>query len=124
MPPKLFSFTHFPKNTSATPLESHTLKTKDLKPFRFTHLQKSGGGSLRLATVVTPSEPAIFAGDEGSQRSESREPRPANHNSPVTNAESLRLSHLTSTLTKNASVSALTSTLTKKKELKSLKINI
>ena len=44
MPPKLFSFTHFPKNTPATPLESHSFKTKDLKPFRFTHLQESGGG--------------------------------------------------------------------------------
>src|SRR5712692_5197374 len=75
--PKLFSFTHFPKNTSATLLESHTFKTKDLKPFRFTHLQKSGGGSPHLATVVTPSEPAIFAGDEGSRRSESRGPQPA-----------------------------------------------
>jgi hypothetical protein len=28
---KLFSFTHFRKNTSATPLVSHTFKTKDLK---------------------------------------------------------------------------------------------
>ncbi len=44
MPPKLFRFTHFPKNTSATPLVSHTFKTKDLKPFRFTHFQKKGGG--------------------------------------------------------------------------------
>src|SRR5712691_8669754 len=107
MPPKLFSFTHFPKNTSATPLESHTFKTKDLKPFRFTHLQESGGGSPHLATVVTPSEPAIFAGDEGSRRSENREPQPANHKSPVTNTESLRVSLLTSTLTKNASASPL-----------------
>ena len=44
MPPKAFRFTHFPKNTSANPLESHTFKTKDLKPFRFIHFQKSGGG--------------------------------------------------------------------------------
>src|SRR5712664_1659733 len=43
--PKLFTFTHFPKNTSANPLVSHTFKTKDLKPFRFTHFQKSGGGT-------------------------------------------------------------------------------
>src|SRR5713226_6370401 len=83
---KSLRFTHFPKNTSATPLESHTFKTKDLKPFRFTHFQKSGGGYPHLATVVIPlalrvaegSEPAIFAGDEGSRRSESREPQPAN----------------------------------------------
>src|SRR5947209_6663986 len=45
MPPKLFSFTHFTRNASANPLESHTFKTKNLKPFRFTHLQKSGGGT-------------------------------------------------------------------------------
>ena len=48
MAPKLFRFTHFPKNTSATSLESHTFKTKDLKPFRFTHLQKKGGGGSYL----------------------------------------------------------------------------
>ena len=47
MPPKLFRFTHFPKNTSATSLESHTFKTKDLKPFRFIHFQERvvGGGA-------------------------------------------------------------------------------
>jgi len=123
MPPKLFSFTHFPKNTSATPLESHTLKTKDLKPFRFTHLQKSGGGSPHLATVVIPSEPAVFAGDEGSQRSESREPQPANHNSPVANAELLRLSHLTSTLTNFAPATPLESALTSKRAAKSFTSN-
>src|SRR5713101_3624903 len=123
MPPKLFSFTHFPKNTSATPLESHTLKTKDLKPFPFTHLQKSGGGSLRLATAVIPSEPAISAGDEGSQRSERREPQPANHESPVTNHEFLRLSHSTSTLTRFASASPLDSALTSKRAAKSFTCN-
>src|SRR5260370_16839710 len=101
MPPKLFSFTHFRKNASATPLVSHTFKTKDLKPFRFTHLQKKGGGSLRRAAVVIPSEPEILAGDEGSQRSERREPQSANHLSPVypevgrtTNPKSLCLSPL------------------------------
>ena len=123
MPPKLFSFTHFPKNTPATPLESRTFKTKDLKPFRFTHLQKSGGGSLRLATAVIPSEPAISAGDEGSQRSERREPQPANHESPVTNHEFLRLSHSTSTLTRFASASPLDSALTSKRAAKSFTCN-
>src|SRR5260370_30331237 len=116
------SFTHFPKNASATPLESHTFKTKDLKPFRFTHLQKSGGGSPHLATVVAPREPAIFAADEGS-RSESREPQPAKHKSPVTNHESLRLTPLTSTLTKNASASPLDSALTSKRAAKSFTSN-
>ena len=38
-----FRFTHFRENASANPLESHTFKTKDLKPFRFTHFQKKVG---------------------------------------------------------------------------------
>ncbi len=41
---KFFRMTHFRKNASATPLVSHTFKTKDLKPFRFTHFQKKGWG--------------------------------------------------------------------------------
>src|SRR5713101_1898511 len=40
---KAFRLIHFRKNASANPLESHTFKTKDLKPFRFTHLQKKVG---------------------------------------------------------------------------------
>src|SRR5712692_2829634 len=51
MTPNLFSFTHFRKNASATPLVSHTFKTKDLKPFRFTHLQKKGGGWVPLSNI-------------------------------------------------------------------------
>src|SRR5712692_2577547 len=39
-----FRLTHFPKNASANPLVSHSFKTKDLKPFRFIHFQKKGGG--------------------------------------------------------------------------------
>src|SRR5713101_8920683 len=120
---KPFRLIHFRKNASANPLESHTFKTKDLKPFRFTHFQKSGGGSPHLAMVVIPSEPTIFAGHEGSQRSESREPQPANHKSPVTNAELLRLSHLTSTLTNFASASPLDSALTLKRASKSFTSN-
>src|SRR2546427_12736481 len=38
-----FRFTHFCKNASANPLESHSFKTKDLKPFRFIHFQKKVG---------------------------------------------------------------------------------
>src|SRR5438445_1987098 len=45
-PCKSFSFTHFRKNTPATPLVSHTFKTKDLKPFRFTHFQNKVGVGL------------------------------------------------------------------------------
>src|SRR5712691_10576917 len=53
--PNSFRFTHFRKNVSATPLVSHTFKTKDLKPFRFTHFQKKVGGipafDSQLSTV-------------------------------------------------------------------------
>src|SRR5947209_14082282 len=69
MPPKLFSFTHFRKNASATPLVSHTFKTKDLKPFRFTHFQKKGGGrgvlsnlqphTSNLCSPLTPLDSAL-----------------------------------------------------------------
>src|SRR5713226_372138 len=58
MPPKLFRFIHFAKNASATPLVSHTFKTKDLKPFRFTHFQKKGGGPFRIhQSPVTTQKP-------------------------------------------------------------------
>src|SRR2546422_5562751 len=40
---KPFRLIQFRKNVSTNSLESHTFKTKDLKPFRFTHLQKSAG---------------------------------------------------------------------------------
>src|SRR5712691_9197937 len=102
MPPKLFSFTHFRKNAPANPLESHSFKTKDLKPFRFIHFQKSGGGSPFIlsqpkgtchadATLLSKSRPA----ETGHLLSA------ANHESQITNHQSLRISRLTSTLTKN-----------------------
>src|SRR5712692_1352605 len=43
-PVNSFRLTHFRKNASASPLESHSFKTKDLKPFRFIHFQKKEGG--------------------------------------------------------------------------------
>jgi hypothetical protein len=46
-----FRLIQFRKNASATPLESHTFKTKDLKPFRFTHFQKKGGGLVSLSNI-------------------------------------------------------------------------
>src|SRR5713226_7150459 len=52
-----FRLIHFRKNASANPLVSHTFKTKDLKPFRFTHFQKKGGGrgaSISLSKVAFP----------------------------------------------------------------------
>src|SRR5713226_1749774 len=39
-----FRFTHFRKNASANPLDSHTFTTKDLKCPRIIHFQKSGRG--------------------------------------------------------------------------------
>ena len=38
-----FRMIYFRKNASATPLDSYTFKTKDLKPFRLIYLQKTGG---------------------------------------------------------------------------------
>src|SRR5712692_6356834 len=35
----------FRKNASVSPLESHSFKTNDLKPFRFIHFRKKGGGA-------------------------------------------------------------------------------
>src|SRR6266436_5734496 len=59
-----FSFTHFRKNASASPLESHTFKTKDLKCPVFTHFQKKGGGH---PTVKSEEE----AGKKETQRRQS-----------------------------------------------------
>src|SRR5713101_4832925 len=56
---KLFSFTHFRKNASATPLVSHTFKTKDLKPFRFTHFQKKVGGDAPFASPDSIGKGAV-----------------------------------------------------------------
>jgi hypothetical protein len=53
---KPFRLIQFRKNASATPLVSHTFETKDLKPFRFIHLQKKvGGGVVRRPCSVGPS---------------------------------------------------------------------
>ena len=59
MLPKLFSFTHFRKNASASPFVSHTFKTKDLKPFRITHFQKKGGGGRLPHQVPLPHLPPL-----------------------------------------------------------------
>src|SRR5712691_5625956 len=40
-----FRITYICKNASVNPYGSHTSKTKDLKLFRITYLQKKGGGS-------------------------------------------------------------------------------
>jgi hypothetical protein len=56
-----FRLIQFRKNASANPLESHTFKTKDLKPFRFTHFQKSGGGGERFLRGPICSARAFLA---------------------------------------------------------------
>src|SRR5260370_22056347 len=75
MPPKPFSFTQFAENALANPLDSHTFKTKDLKPFRFTHLQKKVGGGVRVTGArqekCVPgrgSGPQILASRAGAQQ--------------------------------------------------------
>ncbi len=132
MSAKRFSFTLLSKNASANHLESHSCKNKGLKVPCFHTLTKNIGGQgamrrlrvpipsgrgVRLGDSVIPlarrhegSEPAILASDEGSQCSAGREPQSVNRESPVTNHEPLRLSPLTSTLTKT-------------KDLKSFNIN-
>src|SRR3989475_7960983 len=77
-PPNSFRLTHFRKNASASPLESHTFKTKDLKPFRFIHFQKKGGGPA--SSTSFPSS-ASFA-------SSGQRTRVTNHQSPITIATS------------------------------------
>ena len=89
-------------------------------PCFHTLTKKGVGEGVRPGDTVIPSEPAILAGDEGSQCSEGCKPQSANPESLVTNHESLRLSRLTSTLTNFASATPLTSTLTKNKGLKVL----
>src|SRR5260370_26022458 len=46
-----FRLIQFCKNASVSPLVSHSFKTKDLKPFRFTHFQKKGGGWVPLSNL-------------------------------------------------------------------------
>src|SRR2546422_230705 len=46
----------------ASPLESHTFKTKDLKPFRFIHFQKKEGGPPSCAPqlILRLTEPCAI----------------------------------------------------------------
>src|SRR5260370_25179259 len=112
MLPKLFSFTHFTRNASANPLESHSFKTKDLKPFRFIHFQKKGGG---LPLILSPPNGKCQANATLLSKSRPAETRhllsPPNHGSQITNHQPLRITRLTSTLTKYPPASPLTSTL-------------
>ena len=58
-----FRLIHFRKNVSANPLVSHTFKTKDLKPFRFTHFQKKGRGWVPFSNIQPQTDqPTIRPG--------------------------------------------------------------
>src|SRR5437899_1559290 len=46
-----FRITYICKNAPANPYGSHISKTNDLKPFRFTHFQKSGRGRAPLSNL-------------------------------------------------------------------------
>src|SRR5260370_4141764 len=97
--PNSFRMTHFCKNASANPLDSHTFKTKDLKPFRITYLQKNGGvappfstghparpeNSWQRLVRSMPVAAAIIAGDSGLsvQLPTSALEPPRRHESPV-----------------------------------------
>jgi hypothetical protein len=97
---KLFSFTLLSKNAPANHLESHSCKNKGLKvPCFHTLTEKGVGQGVRPGDTVIPSEPAILAGDEGSQCSEGHEPQSANHGSLVTDHGSRCLTPLDSALT-------------------------
>src|SRR5258708_2402036 len=52
-----FRLIQFRKNASVSPLVSHSFKTKDLKPFRFIHFQKKGGGAPD--SVVQPQRAVL-----------------------------------------------------------------
>ncbi len=96
----LFRFTFLSKNASVNYLESHSCKNKGLKVPCFHTLTKNiRGRGAHPGNAVIPSEPAILAGDEGSQCSEGCRPQSANHESLVTNHESLPLTPLDSALT-------------------------
>src|SRR5712691_3518277 len=86
-----FRLIHFRKNASANPLDSHTFKTKDLKPFRFTHFQKKVGGTPCFPPDAHLQSPVYPEAGR------------------VTNHKSLRLSPLISALTSKRAAKSFTS---------------
>src|SRR5713101_7263892 len=108
-----FRLIQFRKNASANPLESHTFKTKDLKPFRFTHFQKKGRGWVPLSNIQPQTDhPTRMV--VPSERSEPRD---------LLSSICSPLTPFASTLTKNASASPLDSALTSKRASKSFTSN-
>src|SRR6266849_3567018 len=108
-----FRLIQFRKNASANPLDSHTFKTKDLKPFRFTHFQKKGRGWVPLSNIQPQTDhPTRMV--VPSERSEPRD---------LLSSVCSPLTPFASTLTKNASASPLDSALTSKRASKSFTSN-
>jgi len=64
-----FRLIQFRKNASVSPLVSHSFKTKDLKPFRFTHFQKKGWGGERFLRGPICSARAFLASPDSIGRS-------------------------------------------------------
>src|SRR5712691_7938596 len=94
-----FRITYIRKNASANPYGSHISKTKDLKPFRITYLQKKGtgeGGHQRSGVIPTERLPRAGEGQraEGSLRHANRAHQIKDHGPLVTSA--LRESRLLS----------------------------
>jgi len=116
-PSNPFRITYIRKNAPANPYGSHIYKTKDLKSFRITYLQKKGG--WRGPGHRCPAR------KRGSYRVSNSAFRISivNFRLSTVDCQLSALSPLTSTLTKNASATPLTSTLTKTKDLKSFNIN-
>jgi hypothetical protein len=67
MTTNLFRMTQFRKNASVTPLVSHTFKTKDLKPSRITHFQKTVG-----VTPTAEGQNPLGSHNDTAKRSTSR----------------------------------------------------
>src|SRR6266849_1157283 len=107
-PSNPFRITYIRKNAPANPYGSHIYKTKDLKSFRITYLQKKGG--WRGPGHRCPAR------KRGSHRVSNSAFRISivNFRLSTVDCQLSALSPLTSTLTKNASATPLTSTLTKK----------
>src|SRR5713226_8360914 len=121
MPPKLFSFTQFRKNASATPLVSHTFKTtiqpgmvvlsehrepkdpsESCKPFRLIHFRKNASAT----PFVSHTSKKMVGGPSVAQRLSSRASprflratrdrsvlRDANHNPRITGHQSRITTH-------------------------------
>src|SRR5260370_11260756 len=80
-----FRFTYFRKNASANPYGSHISKTKDLKPFRITYFQKSGGGRGPVCVLRPVTSHVRQAASQGF--------RDASHGAPTTPHVALTTSH-------------------------------